>query len=266
MTQPAPAYAFPGPIPREALEYLRAKGLTPSFSWEDVWAEEHVSAFTVAKGMQLDVLSDIKAALDRALAEGATLETFRRELAPLLQAKGWWGRQQVVDPATGETVTAQLGSPRRLRTIYAANLRAARAVGQWQRIQETKESLPYLMYMLGPSLHHRPEHVAWAGTCLPVNDPWWEAHMPPKEYGCKCWVRQVSPSEYASLAGREGAQLVAPPDMMVRWTNSRTGEIVTVPAGVNPAWAGNPGATRQDNLRKELAAKQARFDALYPQK
>ena len=47
-------------------------------------------------------------------------------------------------------------------------MRSARGAGQWDRIQRTKKLMPYLIYELGPSSDHRPEHEAWAGTCLPV--------------------------------------------------------------------------------------------------
>jgi len=39
---------------------LKDKKLKVAFSYKDVWNEEHATAFTVAKAMQLDVLSDIK--------------------------------------------------------------------------------------------------------------------------------------------------------------------------------------------------------------
>jgi hypothetical protein len=48
---------LPTIIPKEALAYLKNKKLQPGFSYKDVWHEEHATAFTVAKAMQLDVLS-----------------------------------------------------------------------------------------------------------------------------------------------------------------------------------------------------------------
>ncbi|MEW5763697.1 MAG: phage minor head protein [Acidobacteriota bacterium] len=257
MAQPRPGYAFRGPVPQGALDYLRGKDLRPGFSYQDVWGEEHASAFTVAKAMQLDILDDIRGALDSALAKGQTFQQFKKDLAPVLQKKGWWGTKEAVDPKTGESVTARLGSPRRLRTIFDANTRAAYAAGQWDRIQRTKDALPYLLYQLGPSLHHRPEHVAWSGTLLRADDPWWETHMPPNGWGCKCWVRQVGPSEHARLSGREGTRTEAPAEHPREWVNKRTGVVETVDQGLDPAWARNPGKDRQALLRTALTDKTA---------
>ncbi len=175
--------SFPGPIPKDVLAFIRNKGWKIGFDYRDVWKEEHSYAFTVAKATQVDVLTTIRGAVEKAIAEGQTLRTFQKELMPTLQRLGWWGQKEMVDPLTGQVKEVQLGSPRRLETIYNANLRSARAAGQWERAERTKEALPYLRYGLGPSKEHRPEHVTWAGTILPVDDPWWNTHMTPNGWG-----------------------------------------------------------------------------------
>jgi hypothetical protein len=262
---PKPGFAFPGPPPKEALDYFNAKKLKPSFSHLDIWREEHAACFTVAKATQLDVLTGIHQATQKALAEGRTFRDFAKDLKPELQRQGWWGKQEVVDPLTGKKQLAQLGSPRRLKTIYEANMRTARAAGQWERIQRTKAALPFLLYLLGPSREHRPEHVGWHGLLLPVDDPFWRTHFTPNGYGCKCHVRQVSKTEGARLE-EEGvtAQIQeidpvtdlptghfnertfpvrtqAPKIETRQWVNRRTGEVSQVPVGIDPGWEYNPG-------------------------
>ena len=246
-----PGFAFPGPPPKEALAFFRAKDLRPGFDYRDVFGQEHAYAFTVAKALQLDVLDDIRQAVDRALAEGRPFAQFRQELEPTLRKAGWWGRQPRLDPRTGKTRQVQLGSPRRLRTIYEANLRAARAAGQWERIQRTKATHPYLLYRLGPSRDHRDEHAAWDGLLLRADDPWWHDHYPPNGWGCKCWVRQVSEREAARLGGPRQAPARNP----VAWTNPRTGETLQVDRGLDPAWASNAGRDRARILADQLNGK-----------
>lgn len=270
-----------GPVPRDALAYFRAKDLRVGFDHRDVWGQEHAHAFTVAKAMKMDILDDVRAGLDEALAEGKTFRDFARDLKPKLQEKGWWGIKEEVDPNTGERRKVQLGSPRRLRTIYQSNLRSARSAGQWQRIQRTKETQPYLLYELGPSENHREEHVSWAGTLLPVDHPWWRDHMTPNGYGCKCRVRQVSEVEAERLerdgiqdplaeietdpetglpTGRRQRRTIPvrrepPPTRTVSFTNRRTGEITQVDQGLHPAWATNPGQDRVRVIRDRMTGK-----------
>ena len=177
-----PGFRFPGPVPQDALKFFKAKELRPAFSHLDVAAEEHALNFTVAKSAGFDILADVKDALEEHLEGGGTLRTFSTQLTPILQEKGWWGVGEAEDPGTGKKA-AQLGSPRRLRTIFESNMRSARAAGQWQRIQRTKRTHPYLRYGRSPSVERRAEHAAWEGTLLPADDPWWDTHFPPNGWG-----------------------------------------------------------------------------------
>ena len=161
----------PGPVPKEALEFFKTKGLQPGFNWYDVWREEHTAAFTVAKIMELDILRSVRGLVDRAIEEGKTFEQWRKEVKPLLDQSGW------SDYGTEKT------SKHRMRVIFDTNMRTARAAGQRQRIERTKDVLPYLTYELGPSVRHRDEHVSWEGTTLPADDVWWETHFTPNGYG-----------------------------------------------------------------------------------
>lgn len=243
--------------PAEAIEYFRQKGFLIGFSWEDVWQEEHQAAFTVAKAMQIDLLIEIRAAVDEALAEGLPFADFRKQLKPKLLQRGWWGKAEMVDPLTGEPVLVQLGSTRRLKVIYDTNLRTAHSEGQWQRIQAAAAAFPYLQYDGNNSENPRLEHVAWDGMVLPANDPFWLAHMPVKAWGCKCRVIQLS----AGMLERRGKTISAPPVVpKYSYTNKRTGELQQIPKGVDPAFNYAPGG-RQANLDKMLSEKIDRLPA-----
>jgi hypothetical protein len=244
-------------IPAEAVAFFRQKGYAVAFDHRDVAAEEHQAAFTVAKAMQMDLLEAIRGQVDDALVNGTTLATFIKDLKPGLQKAGWWGVQPATDPKTGEVKDVQLGSPRRLKTIYDTNLRTAHAEGQWQRIQDTKDALPYLMYDHTPSAHERKEHAAWDGLVLPVDDPWVAAHFPVKAWGCKCRMVSVT----ARMAARQGRTIGTAPDTPTyTYTNKRTGEVSQVPAGVDPEFNYPPGG-RRASLTDNLASRIERLPA-----
>lgn len=240
--------------PAEAVEYFRRKGYQISFDWEEVYAEEHARVFTVAKAARLDLLEDIRAAVDEAIAEGTTLRDFRRRLEPTLQKKGWWGRQRVVDPETGEEREVQLGSPRRLEVIYDTNLRSSYAAGRWERIQRTKATRPYLRMVAILDSATRPRHRTWHGTVLPVDHPWWRTHYPPNGWGCRCSTQQLSGRDLERF-GYTVAD--GPPDtgLTRAWTNPRTGEVRQVPIGIDPGFDYNPGIAGLAHARRILAEK-----------
>lgn len=237
--------------PAEAVDYFRQKGYRIGFDHRDVWQQEHQAAFTVAKAMQLDLLMEIREQVDAALELGTTFAEFKANLKPNLVKRGWWGKAMMSDPLTGDSKEVQLGSTRRLKTIYDTNLRTAHAEGQWQRIQEAKAALPYLMYDHTPSAHERPEHKAWDGIVLPVDDPWVQAHYPVKAWGCKCRMIQLGQRQLDRMGLTVGQ---APAEKMVSYTNKRTGEMQEIPAGVDPAFDYPPGG-RLASQGKMLADK-----------
>ena len=174
--------------PREALEHFRAKGYHVGYSWLDTSEGEHLRSFTVAKAMRLDILEDIRGEVDRTIAEGITFEEFYDELEPKLKVKGWWGRQKMVDPLTGKVRTVQLGNYHRLRTIFDTNLRTSYARGRWEMIERQAERAPWLLYDAVNDERTRPDHLAWDGTLLRWDDPFWQTHYPPNGWRCRCRV------------------------------------------------------------------------------
>jgi Phage Mu protein F like protein len=250
-----PKYRRPGPPPNEALAFFRAKKLKPGFDYRDVWREEHATAFTVAKAMEIDLLYDIQGALDQAIEEGLPLAQFKKNLKPTLVRQGWWGKSEETDPVTGEKKMVELGSPRRLRTIYRTNINIARAAGQEQRMQRTKRSHPYAIYELGPSREHRQEHVDWAGTTLPIDDPWWDTHAPINGWGCNCRRRAISKREYQRKLGKGEIKTKAPQIESVKHVNKRTGEVISVPRGIDPGFDTNPGKVARDQYAAQILAE-----------
>lgn len=228
----------PGPVPQAAVDYLKKKKLKPGFSYKDVWAAEHRYAFTIAKVMEASILKTMQRSIEKALENGTAFEDWQETVEPVLEQSGW--RAHVSDKA----------KPSRLQTIYQTNMRMARANGQHDRIQRTKKVLPFLKYELGPSKNHRKEHVAWAGTILPVDDEFWKDRYPPSTYGCKCRVRQISRLE----AEESGGETEAPNDQMVKW-QLPNGDEREVPAGVHPTFAYPKGSDgREQSLSAALKA------------
>lgn len=243
--------------PKEALDFFRAKGYATGFNWQDVWQKEHDGAFTVAKMMDVDLLRDVRVAVDKAISQGQTLAQFREELEPRLVQAGWWGKAEMLDPLTGESKVVQLGSPRRLRTIFQTNMQASYSAGHWQQIQETKAEAPFLMYDAVDDDQTRDEHRAWDGTVLRADDPWWSTHMPPNGWNCRCGVIQLS-AEEARARGFDVATQ-APPSPTREYVNPRTGEVSQVPEGIDPGWAYNPGESRSEQMQRQLDEKRQLF-------
>ena len=239
--------------PDEAMAYFRSKGLAPSdarFDYRDTWRGQHAASFVVAKAMRDDVLVMIREELDKAMADGRGLEAFQADLAPRLEAAGWWGRSEMQDPLTGEIREVQLGSMRRLRTIFDTNMRTAMAAGRWSQIQRNKSAFPYLRYRQIDRPTKRPQHARFDGLVRPVDDPVWERIYPPNGWFCACTVSQVTQGQID-----RGRYEVSPPFALDEdyVTNLRTGEDELVPRGVTAGFDVNPGMIWLDTERRMAA-------------
>ena len=252
------------PAPQEAIDYLRAKGVSRGFSFRDVWRQEHQHAFTVAKMMNGAMLADVQESLVKAQREGIPYAQWAKEMEDLMSRRGWWGKKTVTDPVTGEQVVeAQLGSSRRLQTIWRVNMRQSSQVGVWERAQRS-QSHPYLIYRVGPSKEHRQQHLAWDGTLLPKGDPWWSIANPSNGWGCKCFSRAVSAAQHrrymrdgiaAPVQGdgapaKKAVQTTAPTLRPIEYENSRTGQRFTGYAGISEGFEYNPGERTQREARQ----------------
>lgn len=254
----------------EAVKFFRQKGYLVGFSWQDIEPQAHKTAFTVAKIMQLDLLEKVRGEVDKALNEGNPFDQFMMGLKPALLASGWWGETDVTDPVTGEVKTINV-TPSRLRRIYNTNLRTAHSEGQWARIQDTKDVLPYLIYDANNSENPRHEHSAWDQLVFHVDDPWVPRHFPVKDFGCKCRMRpatkrQVERRGLKIVEGgsgsfiRKNGKVVRIKEPVREFVNRRTGEVSKVPVGVHPAFNSPPGGW-YENLRKHA---QSKLDELPP--
>ena len=150
----------------------------------------------------------------------------------------------------------QLGSPRRLRTIYEANLRSAHSAGQWHRAQRTKKLRPFIEYGLGPSENHQRSACSLGGHDFARGRSVLDSALATQTDG---GVVAGSLRLSRRVAKRRGGETPRPSMKRVEHRNKRTGEVRRVPVGVDPAWASNPGLHRQRTMERMLAGK---MDAL----
>ena len=211
-----------GSLPfQEQIDFLRAKLDLPTARWDDIWQAAHDRAFIVAGASGADLLADLHAAVLKGVAQGTTLEEFRRDFESIVATRGWTGW-------TGEGTKG--GRAWRTRIIYETNLRTSHAAGRYAQLQAVKAQRPYWRYNHNDSvLHPRPEHLAWDGTVLPADDPWWITHSVPNGWGCRCWIESLAPRDLE----REGID----PNALTRPSDP---DDLT---GIDKGWGYAPGAT-----------------------
>lgn len=212
-----------GMRPEAAISYLKSKGLHIGWNWQDTLDEAHARSFTIAKMTDISLLADTRRAIVKAMESGGGYQDFVRQIKPLMQEKGWWGKQTVINPY-GDQQEVQLGSPRRLRTIYHTNRRIAVMAAQYQRMLEAVETHPYWQYWAILDGRTRKHHAAMHGTVYAWNDPFWQHNYPPNGYGCRCTVKALT-RQNAETASIHTSELTAIKQDI--GTDKSTGEIYT---------------------------------------
>lgn len=213
----------------EAIAFFRAKLNLPTQKWDDLLGAAHDRAFVVAGAMQADLLADLRAAVDKAIAEGTTYETFKRDFESIVKARGWTGW-------TGQGTKA--GEAWRARVIYDTNMFTSYSAGRTKQMKEVAPLRPYWRYRHSPaSVEPRPEHVAWDGIILKHDDPWWDTHTPSNGFGCKCYIESLSERDMKKY----GLTVTDKTKIPHNGQDPKTG----LPQGVDKGWDYQPGASTE---------------------
>ncbi len=181
--------------PEEIIKWFYSKGYSFSWNWNDIWQDAHMRSFTVAKVMKLDILQEIKNETDKIFSKGITYQQFLKDLEPTLKRLGWWGKVRAdevpgYDPNSGipPDKMIQLGSPRRLLTIYNTNANVAYNAARYKFQAQNAASRPYWLYVQIHRPSYRKEHALYDGKVFMWNDPIWDKIYPPNGFNCGCRV------------------------------------------------------------------------------
>lgn len=228
---------FRKPFPEQIAAFrVRLGNLVPTQAWDDIQRAQHDRAFMVAGAQKADLLADLARAVDRAIAEGVSLEEFRRDFRDIVERNGWHGW-------TGEGTKA--GEAWRTRVIYRTNAKVSYAAGRMAQLRDG--AFPYWIYFHGGSAEPRIQHLSWNGLVLPSDHPFWAVAYPPNGWGCSCYVSGARSLRAAERLGGDPSKELPP-----GWnsTDPRTG----APPGIDKGWDYAPGASSAD-LVSQMAEK-----------
>lgn len=214
----------------EQVAFFRRKlaRLIPTRRWDDLLGAAHDEAFMVAGAMEADLLTDLAAAVDKAISQGRGIEEFRRDFRDIVARNGWTGW-------TGEGSVK--GEAWRVRTIYRTNMYTSYAAGRLAQLRAA--NFKYWIYFHGGSLEPRVEHLSWNGLALDPDHPFWQTHYPPSDWGCSCYVVGTNSEAGIRRLGGDPAKRL-PKDWQAR--DPKTG----APVGIGRGWDYAPGGTASD--------------------
>jgi SPP1 gp7 family putative phage head morphogenesis protein len=222
----------------EAIKFFRQKNAMPTKTWRDLWEAQHARAFVIAGATDAAMLGDFRAAIDKAIAGGTTIAEFRKDFDKIVEQHGW---------------SYNGGRNWRTRVIFDTNVRMAHQAGKWEQAQRTKERRPYMRYVAVLDDRTRPEHQAWHGLVLPIDDPFWQTHYPPNGWNCRCTVQTLNDRDLERYGYELGES--PPIEMEQRTLRTETGDVtIDVPKGIDTGFGYNVGQSAGEGFTQERLA------------
>ncbi len=162
--------------PAEAVAAFARKVAVPTRVFDELSTEAKQLAFRIAGVHKARLLQRARDVVKRAIRDGTPFAEVRRKLSAIFADEG------VESPALS-----------RLRLVFQQNSQQAYNDARRTVLDdpEVTAAFPYRMYLtVGNGTAGvrgvRPEHAALHRLVFKWDDPFWDAHTPPWEFGCRC--------------------------------------------------------------------------------
>lgn len=160
-------------FPNEAaVAYIKGKAVADPANFGKLPDQLKQRAFTVAGIEQMDMLRKLRDTIAK-LPAGANWDEVKKDLA--------------ADLSTYTGVDAKAAKAKAEHLLRVQGFQAY-AVARHQQQMATAKSFPYWKYETVGDSRVRPGHAALDGKVLRADDPWWNTHYPPWDWGCRCIV------------------------------------------------------------------------------
>jgi SPP1 gp7 family putative phage head morphogenesis protein len=166
----------------EAVLFFREKVPMTREDWDALEESARQRAFMVSGVAQLDLVAEVYASIDKAIAEGKVIDDFRDDVAAKLYDA--WGREE----------------PWRLETILRTNIQTAYSAGRYDQQQEVKDDRPFWEYSAVMDSRTSDICAELDGKVLPADDPFWDSHNPPLHFNCRSTIISLTEEQ----ANRKG--------------------------------------------------------------
>lgn len=152
-------------------------------------------AFRVAGITSVNLVTEVHQAIERAVADGTTLDDFKREVGAKL-AEAW-------------------GAPNaaRLETIFRTNVQAAYNAGRFAELSRPamRAVRPFWKYVAILDGRTTATCAPLQGAIRPHDDDFWRTHWPPLHFNCRSTVVSLSRAEAARAGGATPVPKAAAP-------------------------------------------------------
>jgi SPP1 gp7 family putative phage head morphogenesis protein len=253
-----------GPAPhQEAVNFIQDKPVVSRQVFNGLLPELKARAFTIAGVEAANVLQSVR---DRIadLPAGANWDDVKKDVANDISPFLVDPNETDPDKRDGQVKAAARRAELLLRTHGFQAYQSAAC----QVMDRQKDVLPYWQYLTMEDEKVRPEHAALDQLVLPADDPFWEHHTGPWDWGCRCQRVALSKEDHAEIKAADAKRptdekLVVEGPLLSQINN---GQLVRAGRSfdIRPPHQKGEGSAFQWNwkdLRLPLDQLKARYDA-----
>lgn len=185
--------------PAQAVADFNKKGLKVTATAEGTAIAVQQRLFAVTRSINMGVLQDVRNALSKALEEGQTFRTFKKDIENTLAKKGWTGRRTIIDADGVEKIIQT--TPWRLKTIYRTNIQSSLNAGRFKRQVDNADDRPFLELIETLDKKTRTSHRAQSGSIQPITSNFWKSPnswYPPNGFNCRGRTSSLTRAEAKS--------------------------------------------------------------------
>lgn len=213
------------PVPHEvAARAIEAKPLVSRRIFDALLPEVQARAFLVSGIEHLNVLSRIRE-LAADLPMGEDFKELKEDI--LAELTPWLVTADDPDERAKQAGEAR----RRAELLLRMHGHQSYARAQFADLEAHQDAFPFRQYLSSEDNRVRATHAALNRKILPADDPFWQNHTPPWEFGCRCDVVGITAEEAGEIAAEQAGrppeqQDVMPPAAIadLRQGNLRTAE------------------------------------------
>lgn len=178
------------PVPNdEAARWLREKPLVSREVFDSLLPELKARAFLITGIEDANVVSEVRSLLAE-LPEGAEWESTKQTIMDKLST--WF---------TAEAAAA------RAEMLLRTHGFQAYQTAQHRAMERQADVFPYWQYLSMDDEKVRPAHAALNEKVAPANDPFWNDHSPPWQWGCRCRKVALLPEDVDDIRAEDSGKL-----------------------------------------------------------
>jgi SPP1 gp7 family putative phage head morphogenesis protein len=176
------------PVPHtEAAKFLAGKPVVAREVFDRLLPDLQARAFTLAGVENANVMQGVRDLIAE-IPRGADWDKVKGEIA----AK--------VSPYLGE------GAERRAELVMRQHGFQAYQAAQYEVMDRQRAAFPYWQYQTAEDDRVRESHAALNGVVMPADSPFWDAHYPPWDWGCRCFVVPLTEDDVAEMQAADAAK------------------------------------------------------------